>query len=167
MNKKSFFWKCAISICLLAGVVIAYKKMYANKFIPSAAHCGAALSSRGQQDDTFERGLACMLAGHKKVYLGNVAGILYERIPEQYASKQIQAFYLADGNFILYTDDGVKEAKLLAEQINSSYQNHYLSGKLLGYSEDDISFFYNRNHIDTFEQDKKAASKWIQEHTKL
>lgn len=163
MNKKY------IGIIALSTLFLAYIFHRNYAFIPTAQDCGAAINPRGRLVDDFERGIKCMLAGHKDVYLGNIAGVIYERIPKQYESKEIQLIRLPEGGFILYTKKGERNARLLekldSENINIR-RNDFLAGYLLGYAEEDIKYFYDQNKISTFEQDKTNAMKWIASNTK-
>lgn len=144
------------------GILVVTKRKN-NSFAPSPTACGAAISRNGIIEDSFERGVQRMLAGHKDVYFGNIAGIIYDRIPEQYAKQEIQLITLPDGGFILYTKKGAHNAKLFAKQFEdeSARKNHYLAGHLLGYSEEDIKYFYERNKFANYEQDKSQARIWV------
>lgn len=162
---KKRYLLLAITIAIFI-IFIWYKNNYS--FIPSVKTCGAAINrDEVKIEDSFERGIQCMLAGHKDVYYGNVAGIIYDRIPEQYAKREIQLITLPDGNFVLYTKKGERNAHLFAKQDQDelSRKNHYLTGHLLGYSEEDIKYFYERNKFANYEQDKNEAIKWLQKHS--
>jgi hypothetical protein len=158
-------WKIVALISLIAVAIIAYKKNFYNKFVPLPENCGAAMSARGIQAGTFLNGLACLKAGYKDVYLGNIVTVLFEYIPEEYAKKEIQIIVEPDGNFILYTQKGAQNAQLLVKAREENISNDYLNGHLLGYKEEDIKFFYDRNQITTLDQDKKDATEWLEKHS--
>lgn len=153
-------------IVLLFSLPLRAAEFSLTKKTPSKENCGAAVSKRGLVADTFERAIECMKAGYKDVYLGGISGVIYERIPEEYDSKKIQLIILPDGGFILYTKKGEKNAELLAKAIEEKYHNAYLRGCLLGYDEEDIKYFYERDKDQTFNEDKAAAQKWIAKNTK-
>jgi hypothetical protein len=69
----------------------------------------------------------------------------------------------------------IKQAKLFEPEITiimkkietlEQSKNNYLNGILLGYDKKDIHYFYKKNKIETFKQDKQVAKKWIFEHSK-
>ncbi|CAN5184595.1 hypothetical protein BH09DEP1_BH09DEP1_3910 [soil metagenome] len=160
------------AVLTIFGFFIWYIKNYS--FIPSAKTCGAAVNPNAQLEDTFERAIECMLAGHKDVYWGNINGILQERAPQQFADREIQAIYLPFGSFILYTKKGDQTAHLLEQLIQEEdkhgfafeQKNHYLFGRLLGYSEEDIKYFYERTKLASYDQDKNKAIRWIAQNSK-
>lgn len=162
---KNYIW-LAIAIFAISIIFIWYKKNYS--FIPSAQTCGAAVTPEGTIPRGFEEEIKCMLAGHKDVYFGNIANVIHDRIPEQYAKQEIQLIILPEGNFVLYTKKGEQNAHLFAKQDEDELlrKNHYLTGHLLGYSEEDIKYFYEKNKFQAYEQDKKAAENWIKEQSK-
>ncbi len=157
----------SLFIGFIAGllIVILFNKTTQINFIASAENCGASISARGIQVDTFLRGLACLKAGYKDVYVGNIIGVLFEYISEEYAKKEIQIILEPDGKFILYTQKGARSAQFLVKAREENINNDYLIGHLLGYKEEDIKFFYDRNQIKTFDQDKKAAIEWLKSHS--
>lgn len=163
MNKKIYLY-LALALAIVI-IIIAYNRIYT--FIPSAKNCGPAINLQGQGADTFERGIQCMLSGYKNVYLGDISSIIYERIPEHYASREIQLITLSNGGFILYTQKGKNNAHLLELALKGDFKNDYLMGYLLDYPEEDIRYYYDRNKITTFEQDKANSLKWVKEHTKI
>jgi len=72
----------------------------------------------------------------------------------------------------LYTKEGKEYADALKEYLTRQRQskdenNHFLIGKLLGYSESDIKYFYEDNKLTTFEADEKEAAKWLNEKPKI
>lgn len=143
-------------------------------FIPSAQTCGAAVKREGTTPASFEQAIQCMLAGYKDVYLGNVAGFIFERIPDEYTKQEIQLITLPNGNFLLYTQKGERNARLLEKAIKEEARNsdsfdernHYQFGHLLGYREDDIQYFYEKNNLANYEQDKNDTLSWLEHNQK-
>ena len=163
MKNKKVTWIASFSILFIFLLV----RNFSNKFIPTAKTCGAAISRQQLIVDTFDRGIQCLLAGYKNIYLGNLAGILYEYMPKQIDAQEIHVLVLDDGEFILYNAKAEENARLLAQQTKEKYINPYLDGKLLEYTPEDIKFFYERNKRPGYEQDKVAAEQWLKRHKNI
>lgn len=175
--------KIIIYVLLLSFFVV--RTMYDQKFIPSKETCGATISLReGAKMNDFQRGLQCMISGYKNVYFGPTEDPgKTARLPNG-----IKKILVLDGeSLILYTPQGEKNAKLLEHYLNYKYKklnhfmkifkdyekpqkkyekiyskNDYLIGHLLGYSENDIEFFYTRNKQHSkYESDRKKSEKFI------
>ncbi len=132
---------------------------------PSIHECGAAISRIYPRRDTINQALACMKNGFRSVYWG------YDNEDEIIVS-ELRDFYstlnkLTVGtNYIFYTDKGTRNALLMQKYFIEQdrlhkfmFYNPYLMGKLLGYAEDDILFFYQRGaYLTSFDQ---FHEKWI------
>lgn len=78
--------------------------------------------------------------------------------------------------YLIYTTpEGKHRAKLLLklmpEEDKSRSYNHYLSGFLLGYNEEDIEYYYSHpkltgieNSKEQFPKDKQAAKEWLEKN---
>ena len=130
--------------------------------------------------------IKCIFKGCKNVglYTGTFILNLIEKIGKKYPDKEIR-YVLAQDTFvpnkelfepslpeerlILFSEEGKKDALLLQKAINEGKQNCYLLGKLLGYDEEDIKYFYlNDNEeygIEEFLKDKEFTEEFIRENS--
>ncbi len=163
---------------------------------PSKYSCGAKIKSGGFSiASTLENEIQCMLAGYKKIFhntsstkpeeiLSIVNRIKQEEFPNSdviikhiiYEQNIPPAFahIIKDKDIILFTPDREQETNLLInfrnnplfESNNDEGINDYLVGRLLGYDEEDIEYYY---HIDDqlekyLEEDKANAEKILKDH---
>lgn len=130
--------------------------------------------------------IACMLAGYKNIYFGNLDEIdsISTSIKELLKLKNYK--YITDNEsdseplyrpLILFTPEGKKNALLLLKSLEFTLSNDYLRGHLLGYSDEDIFAFYkfkseeakkykseSREADFEFANQRKEAEKWIEEN---
>ena len=142
---------------------------------PSINECGAAISRTHPRRDTINQALACMKNGFKSVYWG-----YGEDLENEFIAPELRNFYSTVNKltipvgYLLYTHEGARNALLirkyfLERNLPFMTNNPYLLGTLLGYTEDDILFFYQRwaylltfDHIPDEEWIFDPLSKWPQ-----
>jgi hypothetical protein len=120
--------------------------------------------------------VACMMAGFKDVTLTGYQKMTSDALA---ALKEYSMGYILIGasqvgkpgitpELILYTPKGKQQALLLVKvkKIGLTFNSGYLVGFFLGYPEDDIKAFYERQGYITFAADKEASIAWIESNSK-
>jgi hypothetical protein len=176
--------------------------IHANDTPLTANECRAAVNPDIEIKDTIEHAVACMIAGYKEVYWGTQKELAQPAIQEKInQSKEvtINTMIYSDvprigepdyHHCILYTDNGERNAFLLAKYLLERELTKYVSwlnsytlafnsreltllqenacimGRSLGYSDQDIKFFYQLNALKNSQLQWNAYA-WTKEEKKL
>ena len=124
---------------------------------------------------SIEGTIACMLKGEKNVYMVNKESD-FERLfsdlkdlKELMAAKNYEHFKLLDGTNIVFSPAGRRYAFLFGKLKLAgpgAVNGGYLTGFLLGYSDDDIEAFFKRISAseEQYRKAKREDVKWLREN---
>lgn len=158
-----------------------FQELY-KKYNPTGDRCRAVIQSGEKgpivngssllKENKPEPLIACMMTGSKDVAL-----VDYQRLSDTAlaVAKEYNMGYIFIGaksgsksQLILYTPKGKQYALLFVKnkRLGTGLGGAYLTGHLLGYSDDDIRAFYERMGWKTFDVNKKASLEWISDNAK-
>ncbi len=178
----------AISNLICLFIIVGQKTTftpgtYDNEMLPSLkerlmkdynvsnATCGAAvgLSKINNFAGSARLEMACLLQGSKKIVWGSLQELKNELLSEySYFEQLVKAENIQEIDGVLYRPEGKRSAllfikqKLLYEQ-DDAKSSDFLQGYLLGYSEKDIEFFYQRGAFRIYikENNKIQSDSYI------
>lgn len=153
------------------------KEYLLSMYKPSQQRCRAGVwrdeqgNVRTDRKDVVSMGpepeLACMIAGFKDVIMWDTSK--YEQESKKFKElldaqgiQTVKSTY-GGGSLLLHTPKGRANALLFVKEYVSAESTgpFYITGHLLGYSDQDISAFFDKQNRSDYEQQKQQAHAWL------